>query len=158
MTTKVRTVEKNVSSGRDARCYGYNAQRYVQASYPEHWDPRIPIRQSAFTSIAQMWETHFWLQGIDGGTDFSYYSLLFQIAQEIAACREDISLIGALQMFLTASTPHQSSTNTDLKQLTASSTVCSSDVQKALQPSVSAKSAEAVVVDVSWAIQEGTWA
>ncbi|KAK4327189.1 hypothetical protein Pmani_002325 [Petrolisthes manimaculis] len=72
-----------------------------------------------------------------------------EIATEITSCREDISMIGALQMFLTASTPHLSSTSTNIQHLTASSNICNSDVQKALQPSVSARSSEAVIVEVS---------
>lgn len=63
--------------------------------------------------------------------------------------REHVSLMGAIQIFLTASNPERAPTTTSIQQLTATSSVCNSDVHKALHPSSSAKSAAAVVVDVS---------
>ncbi|XP_045590796.1 U3 small nucleolar RNA-associated protein 15 homolog [Procambarus clarkii] len=72
-----------------------------------------------------------------------------EVAAEVRLSREHVSLMGAIQIFLTASNPERAPTTTSIQQLTATSSVCNSDVHKALHPSSSAKSAAAVVVDVS---------
>ncbi|KAG7166962.1 U3 small nucleolar RNA-associated protein 15-like, partial [Homarus americanus] len=78
-----------------------------------------------------------------------FMQLKEEVAAEMRVAREHISLMGAIQMFLTASNPERAPAMTSIQQLTATSTLHYNDVHKALQPSSSAKSAPTVVVDVS---------
>lgn len=72
-----------------------------------------------------------------------------EIEAEVRLSREHISLMGAIEMFFTASNQERPQATTSIEQLTATSAVCNSDVLQALEGGSRARSAEAVLVEVS---------